>query len=161
MATPIPPSSSATSSRLSALATQPPAPIAEALDSMRQTNLFPLLFSAWFTERVYREEISDYRDRLLVDRDEVRVVKAVRSAARRLKKAIAAAEVKDKSAAVESKFCPLTKLPLSNEVLIELNHLNCRMRRDGRRLLRRSELAPPGGRRRAHLGPLRPLLVHD
>ena len=110
MATPIPPSSSATSSRLSALATQPPAPIAEALDSMRQTNLFPLLFSAWFTERVYREEISDYRDRLLVDRDEVRVVKAVRSAARRLKKAIAAAEVKDKSAAVESKCFILAKL---------------------------------------------------
>ena len=119
MAAPIPPSSalssSTTSSRLSALATQPPAPIAEALDSMRQTNLFPLLFSAWFTERVYREEISDYRDRLLVDRDEVRVVKAVRSAARRLKKAIAAAEVKDKSAAVESKCCPLTKLSLSNQ----------------------------------------------
>ena len=77
---------------------------------MRQTKLFPLLFSAWFTERVYREEISDYRDRLLVDKDESKVVKVVRSAARKLKKAIAAAEVNDKSAAVESKICHRFKI---------------------------------------------------
>ena len=94
-------SASIVSSRMS---TTPPPSIAEALDSMRQTKLFPLLFSAWFTERVYREDISDYRDRLLVDKDESKVVKAVRSAARKLKRAIAAAEVRDKSAAVESKI---------------------------------------------------------
>ena len=94
-------SASIVSSRMS---TTPPPSIAEALDSMRQTNFFPLLFSAWFTERVYREDIGDYRDRLLVDKDESKVVKAVRSAARKLKRAIAAAEVKDKSAAVESKI---------------------------------------------------------
>ena len=84
------------------LVSTPPAAIAEALKSMRQSKLFPLLFSAWFTERVYREDIGDYRDRLLVDKDEAKVVKAVRSAARRLKKAAATDEVKDKSTAVES-----------------------------------------------------------
>ena len=118
------------------LTTQPPASVAEALVSMRQTNLFPLLFSAWFTERVYREEISDYRDRLLVDKDEVRVVRAVRSAARKLKKAIAAAEVKDKSAAVESKaFNHHFFLTQISSTFI------CRVWRNGRRILRRSEFA--------------------
>ena len=105
MAAPIPPSSAMSASIVSSrMSTTPPPSIAEALDSMRQTKLFPLLFSAWFTERVYREDISDYRDRLLVDKDESKVVKAVRSAARKLKRAIAAAEVRDKSAAVESKI---------------------------------------------------------
>jgi hypothetical protein len=81
---------------------QPPTLVVEAMDSVRQSNLFPLLFSAWFTERVYREEIADYRDRLQVDKEEVKVVKSVRIAARKIKKAITAAELRNKSAGIES-----------------------------------------------------------
>ena len=86
-----------------------PSAVLEALDSVRQSSFFPLLFSAWFTERVYREEIDDYRDRLVVDKEEVKVVKAVRAAARRLKKAIGAAELKGKSPGAESKLCEMPK----------------------------------------------------